>query len=290
MKIGCVYPQNELGGSPVALDAIGRAVEDLGFDHLLMYDHVISARLEGRDPPLEGPYQERDPFHDPFVAFGYLAGITKRIEFFTGVLILPQRQTPIVAKQATDVDLLSNQRLTLGVSVGWNPVEYETLGFDFHARGKRLDEQIPYLRKLWSEEVIEWQGAFESIDRANICPRPGRQIPIYCGGFAKPAFRRAAKIADGFIFGGQPAAGLVADWQALQSMLRDESREVKDFGAHVLLMTRQFGAQTIQEAADSIRIWQDAGGTGASIVSTGKGYAEAAQHIDFFAEVLAKAG
>ena len=156
MKIGATYPQIELGGDPVAIGRIGRAVEELGYDHLVMYDHVVGAVHENRNPPLweHGPYTDKHPFHDPFVAFGYLAAITKRIELVTGVIILPQRQTVLVAKQATDVDLLSGGRLRLGVGSGWNYVEYDALGEDFAVRGPRLTEQIEYLRMLWSQPLV----------------------------------------------------------------------------------------------------------------------------------------
>ena len=136
MRIGAVYPQIETKGDPETLDKIGRAAEELGYDHLLMYDHVVGAVHEGRDPPLWGPYTENDPFHDPFTAFAYLAGITKRIKFETGVLILPQRQTVLVAKQAADLDLLSGD-VSAGVGTGWNYVEYQALGVDFKEFGAR---------------------------------------------------------------------------------------------------------------------------------------------------------
>src|SRR6185295_9430773 len=151
MDIGVVYPQIELGGDPTAVREIGRAVEDLGFDHLLAYDHVLGAVHTDRMPPLTGPYTERDPFHDPFVMFAYLAGLTERIQFATGVLILPQRQTALVARQAADVDLLSGGRLRLGVGVGWSHVEYEALGQNFRTRGAREEEQIDLLRRLFNE-------------------------------------------------------------------------------------------------------------------------------------------
>ena len=147
MQIGVVYPQTELRGDPTAVLRIGKAVEDLGFDHLLAYDHVLGAVHADRTPPLTGPYTEQDPFPDPFVMFAYLAGITERIGFATGILILPQRQTALVARQAADVDLLSRGRLRLGVGVGWNSVEYEVLGQDFHTRGARQEEQIQLLRR-----------------------------------------------------------------------------------------------------------------------------------------------
>src|ERR671912_1635566 len=159
MQIGVVYPQIELGGDPDAVRRIGRATEELGFDHLLAYDHVLGAVHEHRIPPLVGPYTEHDPFHDPLVMFAHLAAVTERIGFVTGILVLPQRQTALVARQAADVDLLSGGRLRLGVGIGWNHVEYEALGENFHTRGRRVTEKIAGMRKLWTEPVVNFQGA-----------------------------------------------------------------------------------------------------------------------------------
>lgn len=286
MKIGAVYPQIELGDSPAALGQVARAAEEMGLDHLLMYDHVLGVSHEGRDPPLQGPYDESDPFHDPLVAFGYLSGITKRLEFFTGVLILPQRQTALVARQAADVALLSNGRLTLGVGVGWNPVEYAALGQAFETRGKRLDEQIPLLRRLWGGELVQVRGRFDAIDRAALCPRPRQQIPIFCGGFARAAFLRAARVGDGFVFGGQPVAGLIGQLREMGNLLEEAGRSRQGFGANALILNERFEALPISEAADAVCAWRDAGGTHASIVSTARGFTTAEQHIDYFAQVL----
>jgi alkanesulfonate monooxygenase SsuD/methylene tetrahydromethanopterin reductase-like flavin-dependent oxidoreductase (luciferase family) len=157
MQIGVVYPQIELGGDPAAVRRIGRATEELGFDHLLAYDHVLGAMHEDRIRPLVGPYTERDPFHDPLVMFGHVAAVTERIGFVTGILVLPQRQTALVARQAADVDLLSGGRLRLGVGIGWNH-EYEALGENFGTRGAREEEQISLLRRLWTEPVVDLVG------------------------------------------------------------------------------------------------------------------------------------
>src|SRR4030081_3577040 len=200
MEIGVVYPQTELRGDPDAVRRIGRAVEDLGFDHLLAYDHVLGAVHADRTPPLTGPYTEHDPFHDPFLMFAYLAAITQRIGFATGILILPQRPTALVARQAADVDLLSGGRLRLGVGVGWNPVEYEALGQDFRTRGARQEEQIELLRRLFTEPVVDFSGRFHRVDRAALVPKPARPIPIWLGGSSEVAFDRAARLANGFIF------------------------------------------------------------------------------------------
>ena len=174
LQVGVVYPQTELAGDPSAVRRIGRAVEDLGFDHLLAYDHVLGAVHADRTPPLTGPYTEHDPFHDPLVMFAYLAGVTERIGFGTGILVLPQRQTALVARQAADVDLLSGGRLRLGVGVGWNYVEYQALGEDFHTRGARQEEQIELLRRLFTEPVVDFAGRFDRVDRAALVPKPTR--------------------------------------------------------------------------------------------------------------------
>ena len=193
MQIGVVYPQTELRGDPTAVRRIGRAVEDLGFDHLLAYDHVLGAVRADRDRQLTGSDAEHDPFHDPFVMFAYLAGITERIEFATGVIVIPQRQTALVARQAADLELLSGGRLRLGVGVGWNHVEYEALGQDFRTRGARREEQIDVLRRLFTEPVVDFSGGFHRLDRVSLAPKPLRPIPIWLGGSSEVAFDRSAR-------------------------------------------------------------------------------------------------
>ena len=168
MDIGVVYPQTELQGDPAAVRAIGLATEELGFDYLLAYDHVVGADHANRDPELWGPYTDKDPFHCPLTMFSYLAAITERIGFATGVIILPQRQTALLAKQVTDLDLLSGERLRLGVGTGWNYVEYDALGIEFASRGRRLSEQIGLLRKYWQESLFSFEGEFDQLDRGNI--------------------------------------------------------------------------------------------------------------------------
>ena len=202
MKFGVVFPQTEVSADPEALPAIALAADALGYDSLLFYDHVVGADHADREPPLWGPYTEDDPFHDPFVAMGFAAAITARIELVTGVLILPQRQTVLVAQQAADVDLLSHGRLRLGVGTGWNWVEYDALGQDFASPGRRLSEQVPLLRRLWAEPLVSFDGEFDRIERGCINPRPRRPIPVWFGGFGEAAFRRASRLGDGFTFAG----------------------------------------------------------------------------------------
>jgi len=289
MKLGVVYPQIELNGDPRAFRRIGAATELLGYDHFLIYDHVLGAVHEGRDPPLFGGYNEKDPFHEPFVALSYLAGMTQRIELVTGIVILPQRQTALAAKQAADLDILSGGRLRLGVGTGWNYVEYDGLGQDFHSRGKKMDEQIPLLRKLWSEEAISFEGKFDRIDRANLLPRPGRQIPIWCGGFVEAAYARAARLADGFIFATGFDDSTIEAWHQIREMVRAAGRSPEAFGGQFVLQSWAGEVRSYDEILDRLRRLQDVGASHAGIVSMGRGFTETDQHLDFFAEVKQRA-
>src|SRR6201987_3004488 len=189
MKAGVVYPQTELGGDTGAVKAFAQAAEDLGYDHIVIYDHVLGAVHAGRGPKLTGPYKETDPFHEPLVTYAYLAGVTKKLELVTGVIILPQRQTALFAKQAADVDLFSDGRLRLGVGVGWNWVEFDALEMHDHLRrrGRRQETQIELMRKLGAEPVVTHEHRDHRIDRAGILPLPKRQIPIWFGGFSEAA-------------------------------------------------------------------------------------------------------
>lgn len=286
MQTGVIYPQTELGGSPAALGAIGQAAEELGYDYLLMFDHVVGVSREGREAALMALYSDKDPFHDPLVAFAYLSGLTKRLGFATGVLVLPQRPTALVARQAADVDLVSGGRLRLGVGVGWNPIEYQALGQDYHRRGKRLDEQIPLLRSLWTESSLDFKGQFDRIDQAGINPRPTRSIPIWCGGSSEAAFRRAARLADGFIFSGPFEERILPGWRALQGYLEEEGRSAADFGAEYLVSE----SMTVEATVDLIRRWEDAGGTHAGVRTMGLGFTEPQQHIDYLAAVIHRLG
>lgn len=287
MQIGVVYPQTELRGDPAAVRQIGRAVEQLGFDHLLAYDHVLGAVHADRDPQLTGPYTEHDPFHDPFVMFAHLAAITERIQFATGVLVLPQRQTALVARQAADVDLLSGGRLRLGVGVGWNHVEYEALGQEFGTRGARQEEQIELLRRLFTEPVVDFSGRFDRVDRASLVPKPARSIPIWLGGSSEPAFDRAARVADGFIFSGGAIDRTVDRWQRLRQRVLDRGRSIDDFGADYLVRSQGGG---VDEVANVLDAWREAGGTHASVVTMGLGLTTADGHIDYLASVAAALG
>jgi probable F420-dependent oxidoreductase len=286
MEIGVVYPQIELRGDPAAVRRFARAVEDLGFDHLSAYEHVLGAVHADRSPPLPGPYTEHDPFHDPFVMFAYLAGITNRIRFTTGILVLPQRQTALVARQAADVDLFSGGRLRLGVGVGWNYVEYEALGQDFHTRGARQEEQIELLRRLFTEPVVDFSGRFDRVDRAALMPKPAGSIPIWLGGSGEKAFDRAARFADGFIFFGGGVEHTIEVWTRLREGVHRVGRSVDDFGGdYVALSGGDMG-----ELTREVETWRDAGGTHVSVVTMGLGLDSIDAHIDYISSLSLRLG
>ena len=195
MQIGVTFPQNEIGADPAALREYAQTVESLGYRHVLIYDHVLGADPTNR-PDWKG-YTYQNMFHEPFVLFGYLAALTQ-LELVTGVIILPQRQTALVAKQAAEVDILTGGKLRLGIGVGWNPVEYEGLGMNFNTRGRMIDEQIDVLRQLWSKEIISYKGKFHTITEAGLNPLPVRRsIPLWFGGHSEAALRRTARAGDG---------------------------------------------------------------------------------------------
>ena len=229
MKIGVVFPQTELGGDVGAVRAYGEAVDALGFTHLLAYDHVVGADPAGY-ADWAGPYDVHTTFHEPFVLFGYLAAITS-MELVTGIIILPQRQTALVAKQAAEVDLLTGGNFRLGVGVGWNPVEYEALGRSFSSRGRRVGEQVELLRRLWTEESVTHASADETITAAGLAPRPIQQpIPIWMGGSSDPAYRRMGRLADGWFPQVRPGPDLDHALEVIASGAAEAGRDPSTIG------------------------------------------------------------
>lgn len=231
MKLGVVFPQTEIGNDPMAIRDYAQAAEHLGYHHVLAFDHVLGAhpdRFEGRFRP---PYTHQTPFHEPFVLFGYLAAVTTKLELTTGILILPQRQTALVAKQAAAVDILSAGRLRLGVGIGWNFVEYEALGEDFRNRARRIEEQIALLRELWTKEIVDFDGRYHHVHQAGLNPLPVRRpIPVWMGGVVDPVLRRAARLADGWFPQFQPGPQAVETIERLRGYLREAGRRPEDFG------------------------------------------------------------
>lgn len=256
MQIGAILPTTEIGSDPAVIRDWAQTAEGLGYSHVLAYDHVLGAVHEGREPALTGPYTEADPYHEPFTLFGFLAGVTERLGLATGVLVLPQRQTALVAKQAAELDLLSRGRLRLGVGTGWNYVEYESLGVPYAGRGRRLDEQVELLRRLWREPVVDFTGEHHRVDRAGVKPLPRPDLPIWFGGFTSVALRRAARIGDGFVFG-TTGRRMVPALQTLQKLLRAEGRDPATFPGEA---TIDFSDSPDAWQQD-LEAWREAGGT-----------------------------
>ncbi|HSU88460.1 MAG TPA: LLM class F420-dependent oxidoreductase, partial [Terriglobia bacterium] len=231
MQRGVVFPQIEIGNDPHAIKDYAQAVEGLGYDYLLVYDHVLGAHPD-REPRLTGPYTHEHPFHEPMVLFGFLAAVTRRLQLTTGIIILPQRQTALVAKQAAEVDVLSGGRLRLGIGLGWNYVEYEALGENFKNRGRRVEEQVEVLRKLWTQPLVNFKGAYHVINNAGLNPMPvQRPIPIWFGGSTEPALRRAARLGDGWMPAGRKPDETARDLVAqLEKYLQEAGRDRRNFG------------------------------------------------------------
>jgi probable F420-dependent oxidoreductase len=230
MDIGVVFPQIEIGQDPAAIRDYAQAVEAMGYTHILTFDHVLGANPE-RPGGWKGPYTYRHAFHEPLVLFGFLAGVTRRVGLATGILILPQRQTALVAKQAAAVDVLSGGRLRLGVGVGWNAVEFEALGENFKNRGKRIEEQIEVMRALWGKELVTLHGEWHHIPDAGLNPLPRqRPIPIWMGGETPVVVERAARLADGWMPHFRPGAEAQAIVDRLHERIKAAHRDPAKFG------------------------------------------------------------
>jgi probable F420-dependent oxidoreductase len=276
MKIGVVFPQTEIGADPSVIRDYAQATEGLGYSHLLVYDHVLGASTRNR-PNWTGPYTSETPFHEPFVLFGYLAAITQKLGLVTGVIVLPQRQTALVAKQAAEVDVLSGGRLRLGVGIGWNEVEFEALGEDFHNRGKRFEEQIEVLRKLWTEPVVDFTGRWHRIPEAGINPLPvQRPIPIWIGGSVEATLERVARIGDGWFPQMRPdrARDMV---EKLREYARQAGRDPNSIGIEGRLNLRQ---GNLDDWRQQVEAWQQMGATHLSINTLGMNLPSPRAHIE----------
>ncbi len=274
MRIGVVFPQTEIGGDVGAVRAYGQGAEELGFSHVLAYDHVL-----GADPVAHrgwsGPYDLHSTFHEPLVLFGYLAAITS-LELVTGIIILPQRQTALVAKQAAEVDLLSNGRLRLGVGLGWNPVEYEALGQDFTTRGRRCEEQVGLLRRLWTDQSVTHHGEYDRITAAGLAPLPvQRPIPVWFGARSPRAYRRVGRLGDGWFPQVPPGPGLDEARRMVEQGAWEAGRDPGGLG-----MEGRVAWQGSQEKlAVALGRWRDAGATHASVNTMGAGLASVDEHL-----------
>ena len=276
MQIGAVFPQTEIGAAVDAVRTYATRVEELGFAHVLAYDHVL-----GADPvahaPWNGPYDLHTTFHEPFVLFGYMAALTS-LEMVTGVIILPQRQTALVAKQAAEVDLLTGGRFRLGVGVGWNAVEYEALGQSFETRGQRQEEQIPLLRRLMTEESVTHDGAFDRITAAGLAPLPvQRPVPIWIGGQSPPAYRRVGRLADGWFPQVPPGPRLDEALAIVDAAATEAGRDPTTIGMEGRVSWTDAGTEKL---VDQVGRWRDAGASHLSINTMNAGLGPVDRHLE----------
>jgi probable F420-dependent oxidoreductase len=283
MQIGVVFPQTEIGADVGAVRAYAKRVEELGFAHLLAYDHVV-----GADPSVHaewrGPYNIDTTFHEPFVLFGFLAGVTA-LELVTGIIIMPQRQTVLAAKQAAEIDLLTNGRFRFGVGIGWNAVEYEALGKDFTDRGKRLSEQVALMRRLWTERSVTHEGDYERVTGAGLAPLPVQQpIPIWFGGSTPAAYRRMGRLADGWFPQVNPGPRLDEARAIVEDAAIEAGRDPKSIGMEGRANWTEAG---LEKVVDHVERWRAAGATHLSINTMGAGLGAVDGHLGVLDEVAA---
>ena len=284
MRVGVVFPQTEIGADVGAVRAYAQRVEELGYRHVLAYDHVL-----GADPVVhrgwQGPYDVTTTFHEPFVLFGYVAGVTS-LKLVTGIIILPQRQTALVAKQAAEVDLLSGGRFRLGIGLGWNAVEYEALGQDFSSRGRRVEEQVELLRRLWTETSVTYRGRYDRVTGAGLAPLPvQRPIPVWFGAQSERAYRRVGRLADGWFPQVPPGPKLDQARSVVEQAAREAGRNPAGLG----LEGRASWRGDPEKLAEHAATWRDTGATHLSVNTMGAGLRTVDDHLralETAAEVL----
>jgi probable F420-dependent oxidoreductase len=276
MQIGVVYPQTELPTDPGTLRAYVQKVEDLGYRHILVYDHVL-----GADPAVyanwRGPYNIDTTFHEPLVLYGYLAAITT-LELVTGVIIAPQRQTALLAKQAAEVDILAEGRFRLGLGVGWNAVEYDALGQDFTTRGRREEEQLGLLRRLWTERTVTHKGRFDQVIGAGLAPLPvQRPIPIWLGGQSPAAYRRIGRLADGWFPQVTPGPKLDEARAIVEAAAADAGRDPSALGMEGRISHGAGGSDDLVKHAES---WRNAGASHVAVNTMGSSLSGLDGHLE----------
>ena len=282
MQIGVVFPQTEIGADVGGVRAYAEAVQALGYAHVVAADHVLGADPAGH-PGWSGPYTHESTIHEPFALFSFIAGVAPRLAVAPSVVILPQRQAALVAKQAAALDVLTDGRLRLGVGIGWNPVEFEALGMSFTDRARRFEEQIDLLRRLWTEPVLTYRGAYHTVTAAGLNPLPiQRPIPIWIGASAEVAIKRACRLADGFIPLRPLEGGWAATMEKIRSWLREAGRDPAAFGIEGRL---QAATGTPDDWRATVREWRDLGATHLSVTTAGAGLRGPDAHVRRLREV-----
>lgn len=277
LRLGAIYPQTEFPSDPSAVRDYAQTVEGLGYHHLLAYEHVLGANPE-RPDRLNGPYSHQHTFHEPFVLFSFIAALTVRLELTTGILVLPQRQTALVAKQAASLDVLSGGRLRLGVGNGWNHVEYQALGQDFHTRGRRMEEQVLLMHRLWSEPLVTFEGRWHTVSDAGLNPLPvQRPIPVWFGGHAEVVLERAARLGEGWMPNYRTPQDALPWLEKLDGYLARAGRSRQQFGVEARC---SYGSGDLEALVRLANAWQAAGATHLSINTMGLGFTTPQQHLD----------
>ena len=291
-RIGVSFPQVEIGKDRLVIRDFAQAIEGMGFSHLTAYDHVVGADRSVR-PDWQGLYDIEDMFHEPLILFAYLAGLTRKLEFMSALIPLPQRQAVLFAKQAATLANLSGDRLKLGVGLGWNDVEYQALGVDFHQRAPIFEEQIALLRKLWAEHSVTFSGRFHHVPAAGINPLPERRsIPVYIGAIAQAAVRRAARIGDGWlsVVGHEEAGEAVRSFRALVAEFgRDPDSVAVEADVH---LGASIGGpiRTVKEGIAMAQAWRDAGSDGVAFDTMKMGFTSIDQHLALLRELAGGLG
>jgi probable F420-dependent oxidoreductase len=280
VQIGVIYPQTELPTDAGTVRAYVRMVEELGYRHFEIYDHVL-----GADPAVHTGWQRAydvdTTFHEPLVFYGFLAAIT-RLELVTGIIVAPQRQTALLAKQAAEVDILSEGRFRLGIGAGWNTVEYDALGQDFSTRGKRQEEQIGLLRRLWTERSVTYEGTFDRIVGAGLAPLPvQRPIPIWIGGSSPAAYRRMGRLADGWFPRVEPGPDLDEALNIIATAATEAGRDPATIGMDARIKQGAAGTADLLRDAE---LWGNAGATHLSVDTMGAGLSGLDAHLDALAK------
>lgn len=301
MQLGIYFPSTEVPLTGATLRDFTRAVDSMGYDYVVTADHVLGTPHEGREPKLWGPYTEHDTFLDPFVLFSHMAALSDRLEFATSIMVLPQRQTALVAKQAADLAVLSGDRFRLAVGVGWNHVEFAALAQDFSRRGARTEEQIAMLRRLWTEELVSGTVGDEVIDRAGINPRPARPVPIWLGGYAEVALRRGARVGDGFSFGGLVEEAAPMQRRVLE-LLDEYGRDRAGFGCELVMVSPpprvapgekparwpRNRPSFLEGMADGVAQWAELGGTHLAVTTYWMELGDLPDHLAYAEQAIAR--
>ena len=282
MEFGAVFPHNEIGTDPGAIRDYAQGAEALGATHLLIYDHVMGAD-PNRPGGWKGAYDKDVAFHEPLTTFAFMAAVTDKIDLITTILILPQRQTVLVAKQAAEVALLSSNRLRLGVGTGWNKIEYEALDVAFSQRGERQEEQVELLRKLWTEDSLTYSGKYHTISAASINPRPSQPIPIWFGGSAPALLERCGRLGDGWIplMGANDAARQCIE--TIRSHRQAAGLSMAGFGIQA---QAQYAGGTPERWASHAAKWRDLGATHLAIATHNAGKTSVEGHLGRIEEYL----